>query len=976
MTVSTQIGADITIPGVAGVATWTADLSTIKTFDTTGHSDDGAYTVSVTATDAAGNTVTTTQAFNVDTVTNVTYTSFTPDTLGLGTIGTNIDKLTDSVQPTFTGTTEKGDAVTVTLTASDLAHTVTVLPTVVSTDGTWSVQVPAASSLAVDGAYAIAVSAVDPAGNTASDSGSFTLDKTAPVATPVLETTSDSAGAGHTVGGWAGTAGLVGTNSDDLTKDTTPTFDITTGTAPNSLTSEPAGAAVLVEVYSGTTLVASSTQQTASDGTLTYQAPLLAAGNYSLHTTPTDIAGNVGPTVNLPFTIDTGTTVAYTGFTNDTAGAGTAGTTSDNLTLDPTPVFVGTAEVGDSVAVTLTGPSGTIETKTSISTDGHWSFQPTNALTTDGAYSIAVTATDAAGNTATDNTGGLTLDTVTNVAYTGLTMDTFGVGTTGTALDNLTKDTQPTFMGTAEVGDAVTVVLLNPHGATVQTTTVIANSSGDWSAPTLAPLTGGDGVYSLVITAVDPAGNSATALPANFTLDHTAPVATPVLETTSDSAGAGHTVGGWAGTAGLVGTNSDDLTKDTTPTFDITTGTAPNSLTSEPAGAAVLVEVYSGTTLVASSTQQTASDGTLTYQAPLLAAGNYSLHTTPTDIAGNTGAVSILPFTIDTATAVTYSGFTNDTAGAGTTGTTTDKLTFDTQPTYSGTAEAGDLVSVAVMNPSGTVVDTLSTFALADGSWSVATPVSGALTTNGAYTLVATATDAAGNTATAPGNFSLDTMAPVATPVLAAASDSAGGGVTTGTWAGPAGAVGTTSDDLTKDTTPTFDITTGTAPHSATSEPAGAAVLVQVYDSTGTIINVQTQTLQTDANGQVFFTVPGANALAPGNYTLHTTPTDIAGNVGSTASLPFTIDTGTTVAYTGFTNDTAGAGTAGTTSDNLTKDNEPVFSGTAEAGDAIAVTISGPSGVVETLYTTAPAGIWTLPAPPMRCRRMAPTRSP
>ena len=187
----------------------------------------------MTATDAAGNTANATGSIMLDTTTSVAYTglSTASDTFGVGTTGTASDDLTKDTLPIFKGTAEVGAAVTVTLTGPDAGHTVTVLPTVVSSDGTWSIQ-PLTALANGDGTYSVAVSTVDEAGNTNSASGAFILDTTVPVAAPVLEPRSDSSGGGLTSGGWAGPASAVGNSSDDLTKDITPTFNVSIAEPP------------------------------------------------------------------------------------------------------------------------------------------------------------------------------------------------------------------------------------------------------------------------------------------------------------------------------------------------------------------------------------------------------------------------------------------------------------------------------------------------------------------------------------------------------------------------------------------------------------------------------------------------------------------------------------------------------------------------------------------------------------------------
>ena len=241
----------------------------------------------------------------------------------------------------------------------------------------------------------------------------------------------------------------------------------------------------------------------------------------------------------------------------------------DALTNDATPTLMGTGTADATIKVY---DGATLLGSAPIGSDGTWQFViPTTLI--DGPHSFTVVPTaELQGPTSNVFVG--TIDTITNVVYTAFTPDTFGVGTIGTAADSRTDNTLPTFTGTTETGDTVTVVLTAPDGVTVVQTTTVVSTDGTWSVPVAAALANGDGIYTLAISALDLAGNTATTT-GSFTLDTTVPVATPVLETASDSAGAGLTAGGWAGTAALSGTTSDDLTNHTTPTFDITTGTGP-----------------------------------------------------------------------------------------------------------------------------------------------------------------------------------------------------------------------------------------------------------------------------------------------------------------------------------------------------------------------------------------------------------------
>ncbi|NBP78856.1 MAG: hypothetical protein EBU62_15365, partial [Proteobacteria bacterium] len=79
-----------------------------------------------------------------------------------------------------------------------------------------------------------------------------------------------------------------------------------------------------------------------------------------------------------------------------------------------------------------------------------------------------------------------------------------------------------------------------------------------------------------------------------------------------------------------------------------------------------------------------------------LAEGVHTLRVVVTDAAGNTSSAT-LPVTIDTSTATPTLDLSvgSDTAGTGTTGTTSDRLTSVTTPVITGTGEAGSLVTIS-----------------------------------------------------------------------------------------------------------------------------------------------------------------------------------------------------------------------------------------------------------------------------------------
>src|SRR6185437_5255588 len=126
-----------------------------------------------------------------------------------------------------------------------------------------------------------------------------------------------------------------------------------------------------------------------------------------------------------------------------------------------------------------------------------------------------------------------------------------------------------------------------------------------------------------------------------------------------------------------------------------------------------------------------------------------------------------ITFTLDTTTPAATVTLTHDTAGAGTTGTSSDLLTSDAHLTVSG-QESGAAITYSVDN--GAFGSSYDPTSLLDGS----------------HTVVVRSTDQAGNFADKSITFTLDTTTPAATVTLT--HDTAGAGTT-----------GTSSDLLTSD---------------------------------------------------------------------------------------------------------------------------------------------------------------------------------
>src|SRR5262249_18127674 len=208
-----------------------------------------------------------------------------------------------------------------------------------------------------------------------------------------------------------------------------------------------------------------------------------------------------------------------------------------------------------------------------------------------------------------------------------------------------------------------------------------------------------------------------------------------------------------------------------------------------------------------------------------------------TDAAGNTSVASAaLAVTIDTTApaAATMAQFSTDSGGVG------DGITNDNTLTLTGTAEANSTVKVF---DGATLLGSVT--ANASGAWTYTT----AALTNGAHSLTATATDAAGNTGAASSAFSvtIDTTAPSAPTIASFTPDT-----------------GTAGDGITTANVLTLS---GTAEANST---------VKVFDGATLLGNAVA-----NGSGAWSFTT---GTLSPAAHSFTATATDVAGNTGVASS--------------------------------------------------------------------------------------------
>ncbi len=623
--------------------------------------------------------------------------------------------------------------------------------------------------------------------------------------------------------------------SDNITNVTTPTL---TGLAE-------AGATVTLYDGAGT----SGTGIVGLDGAWSITSAALATGVHSLTTKAIDSAGNASAaSAALAVTIDI-TAPAAPSRPDLAAASDTGASSTDNITSVTSPVFAGTAEAGS--IITLLDGTTAIGTAIAVA-DRNWSITASPLL--DGVHGIAAVAADIAGNVSLASAA--LVVTIDSQMLAPSPPDMTAATDKGVSdSDDITNDATPTFTGTAEAGGTITLL----DGATT-IGTARANAAGVW---TITSASLADGMHSISAAALDAAGNLSTSAALAVTIDTLPPAAPPMaaLAPGSDSGSSA----------------SDNITNITTPSF---VGTAEAGAT---------VTLYNGTTKV--GTGIAGADGTWSITASKLAAGVRSITVKATDIAGNLGAASpVLAVTIDTTIARPARPDLVASSDSGV--SATDNLTNITTPDFTGTAEAGSLVTLL----DGTTAIG-SAIAAPTGTWTItAAPLA-----DGTHAIAAIATDTAGNVSLASVALAvtIDTTALAASPPdMTAATDKGA----------------SNSDNITNDATPTF---TGTA------QAGGTITLLDGATTIGTA----------RANAAGVWTITSA-ALADGMHSISAAALNAAGNLSTSAALAVTIDT-LPPAAPPMAALAPGSDSGSSASDNITNITTPSFVGTAEAGATV-----------------------------------------
>ncbi|WP_310677872.1 Ig-like domain-containing protein, partial [Burkholderia multivorans] len=819
------------------VGTVTADAGGRWSY-TPGTLPDGSHQISVTQTDANGNS-------SAPAAVGVVIDTVVPGVPAITAVSDDAQHpivsggATNDTTPTLSGTAEAGSTINV------YDGTTLIGTTTADASGHWTFTPAAALG---EGLHAITVTATDIAGNVSAPSAAFglTVDTTAPVAPTVNPTDgtslSGTAEAGATIqidtngdgvpdatvtadpsGTWTYTPSTplpvgtqIGVTASDAAGNTSPaasvtvTGDVTAPAAPviagvtddvgsvlgaivsggstDDTTPTLAGTAEAgstINIYDGTTLLGTTTADASGSWSFTPTTGL-GEGTHSLTVTATDSSGNVSvPSAAFDLTVDT------------TAPSAPTVNPTDGTSLS------GTAEAGATIQIDTNG-DGVPDATVTADPSGAWTYTPSTPLPL--GTQIGVTASDAAGNTSPSASVTVTGDVTAPAApvIAGVTDD---VGSVLGAIvsGGSTDDTAPTLSGTAEAGSTI-----NVYDGTTLLGTTTADASGSWSFTPASAL--GEGAHSLTVTATDSSGNVSTPSTAfDLTVDTTAPAAPAVNATDGTSlSGAAE-----AGATIQIDTNGDG-TPDATVTAD--------------------------------------ASGTWTYTPSAPLPVGTQIGVTASDAAGNTSPSASVTVTGDvTAPAAPVIAGVTDDVGSVTGALVSGGSTDDTTPTLSGTAEAGSTINVY----DGTTLLGTTT-ADASGNWTF-TPTTGL--SDGAHALTVTATDGSGNVSTPSAAFSInvDTVAPTATATLTTLTDN----------------TGAPNDWITGDTTP---ILGGTL-----SGALGAGEVVQVSLDGGAhwsaaTVNGTNWTWYTDG------------VLAAADYTATVRVVDAAGNIGGSTQQTFTID--------------------------------------------------------------------------------------
>ncbi|EPF3064658.1 BapA-related adhesin SiiEA [Escherichia coli] len=819
---------------------------------------DGNATVTASVNDIAGNPTS---------VSRVALVDATPPVVTINPVATdNVINTPEHTQAqiisgTVTGA-QAGDIVTVTLNNVDYT-------TVVDGSGNWSLGVPASVvSGLVDGSYPINVSVTDRAGNTGSQSLTVTVNTAAPLiginsiagddvinasekgADLQITGTSDQPvntaitvtlnGQNYTTttdasGNWSVTVPasavtalgqanytVTAAVTSNIGNSNTASHNVLVDSALPGVTINPVATDDIINAAEAGVAQTISGQVTGAEdgdtvtitlGGNTYTATVGSNFTWSVSVPAADIQalGNGDLTVSASVTNQNGNTGS--GTRDITIDANLPGLRVDTVAGDD---VVNIIEHGQALVVTgsssglaegtpLTVTINNVEYTTAVQADGSWSVGVTAAQVSTwpaGTVNIAVSGESSAGNSVS----------ITHPVTVDLTPAAIAINTIATddVINAAEKGADLTLSGTTtnvEPGQTVTVTF----GGKNYTASVA--SDGSWTATLpAADLTAlPEGSASAQASVSNINGNSASAVH-NYSVDSSAP--TIIINTVASD--------------NIVNASEADA------------GVTVSGSTTAEAGQIVTVTLNSPTVQTYQATVQ--ADGSWSINIPAadleaLTDGSHTLTATVNDKAGNPASTThnlAVDLTVPVLTINTIAG--DDIINAAEHG---QALVISGSSTG---GEAGDVVTVTLN--SKTYTTTLD----ASGNWSVGVPAADVTALgSGPQTVMATVTDAAGNSDSETHTVTVNLTAPTI-------------GINT-----------IATDDIINATEKGADLQiSGTS-----NQPAGTTITVT--------LNGQNYTATTDASGNWSTTVPASavGALGEASYTVTANVTDSAGNSNS-----------------------------------------------------------------------------------------------
>ncbi|EOL9784281.1 Ig-like domain-containing protein [Escherichia coli] len=892
---------------------------------------DGTVTISATITDSAGNSSTQTHNVQVNTaVVSLSVSTISGDNL------INAAEAGSALTLSGTGTNfATGTVVTVLLNGKGYSATI-------QSNGSWSVNVPAAdvAALADGTSYTVSASAQDSAGNSATASRSVAVDLTAPVISintvstddrlnaaeqqqPLTLNGSTSAEVGQTVtvtfGGKTYTATVAANGTWALN---VPAADLAAlgqgaqtitasvndragnpGQATHALTVDTVAPTVTIATVAGDDIINNAEQlagQTIS-GTTTAEVGQTVTVTFNGQTWSATVGSGGSWSVFIPAQQFAGLSDgSYTISASVTDQAGNPGSASRGVTLNgdvPTVTIntfagddvVNAAEHGSSLVIsgTTTAPVGqtltlTLNGKTyttTVQTGGSWSYTLGSADVTALADGNAYVINASVSN-AIGNTGSSnhTITVDLSAPAMDINIDSLQADTGLSASDFITS------VSPVVVNGSLTAALASNETAQISidggtTWTTLTVTGTTWRYNDSRTLT--DGNYLYQVRVIDAAGNVGATDSQNVVIDTTAP--DPAVKTIAISAITTDT--------GLIA--NDFVTSDTTLAVNGTLGAALS------AGEFAQISLDGGvtwTTLTVVGTSWSYADGRT------LTDGTWNYTVRVVDLAGNVGQTATQNVVVDTtspeaAKSITITGISDDTGTS-----SSDFITSDTTLTVRGVLGAAlganEFAQISTDNGATWVNVTVA----ADGlNWSY---VDGRTLTNGTTTWQVRVVDLAGNVgATGSQSAQIDTVNPAQVLTIASISTDTGSSAT---------------DFITSDTSLTLTGSLGAG--LASGEVAQISL-----DSGATWITLTTNGTQ--------WTYTDSRTLTDGSYVYQVRVLDLAGNTGPVVSKTVVVDTINPTATPGIVSytDDVGQRQGTLSSSQATDDTTPLLNGVLSA---------------------------------------------